>query len=182
MKLWSSSATGVRRVSRSFSTVLTAAVFSFAAVIFCLAALQLFSEAMAYADVVVPTPPPPGNVVAANAAGAMPSPFHFILGTVNFFLIAFFVYYILVLRPAQLKQEEQLRFVKGLKSGDPVVTSGGILGRASAISPEFVTVEVAPGMKLRVLPEHVFGPDGKPAAAGPRALEKDKGEKEKKAK
>ncbi len=138
-----------------------------------LAAIFLF-QSSAIADVA------PDAAPLTAPAGAMPSPFQFILGTVNFFLIAFFVYYILVLRPTQQKQEEQQRFVKGLKNGDAVITSGGILGRVSAVSPEYITVEVAPGMKLRVTPDHVFGPDGKSASAEPKAIRPV--EKEKKAK
>ena len=185
MKLWSSGATSSCRASSIWASLIRV-LCTAAAVTFFVTAIHFFVESVALADIAMPTPPPPGNVVAANASGAVtsgavaaaPSPFHFILGTVNFFLIAFFVYYILVLRPSQLKQEEQIRFVKGLKSNDPVVTSGGILGRISAMSPEYITIEVAPGMKLRVTPDHVYAPDGKPVAAAEskalRAIEKEK--------
>ncbi len=98
---------------------------------------------------------------AAPAAGAAPAgpqqhtPFQFILNTVNFFLIAFFVYYVLVLRPSQLKQEQQARFLKELKKDEEVVTTGGIIGRVASITPEAISVEVAPGTRIRFRPENV---------------------------
>lgn len=115
------------------------------------------------------------DAAAPAASNPMPMPFQFILGSVNFFLIAFFVYYVLVLRPNQLRQENHARFIKALKRDEEVVTSGGVLGRVAALSPEFITVDVGSGVKLRVQHDHVFAP--KPAPATPAVVEKEKDKK-----
>lgn len=103
---------------------------------------------------------------AAAPVAASPSmnPYQFILGTVNFFLIAFFVYYVLMLRPQQLKQDEHARFLKDLKRDEEVVTSGGLLGKVTALSPEFITIDVGSGTKLRFTPDHVLPIKQKPPA------------------
>lgn len=95
------------------------------------------------------------QTLAAAAAAPVVTPFHFILGTVNFFLLAFFVYYILVLRPQQLKGDQQSKFLAALKKGDEVMTSGGIVGKVTQVSPDMITLEISSGVKVRVLPEHV---------------------------
>ncbi|MFN8388876.1 MAG: preprotein translocase subunit YajC [Bdellovibrionota bacterium] len=127
-----------------------------AALPICLALyVPLTTLSLAYAadPAAAPSAPAPGV-----AEGAPPTPFQFILSSVNFFLIAFFVYYMLVLRPQQVKQEEQLRFIRDLKKDDEVVTSGGIFGRVREVSPESITVEVANGVRIRVQPQHVSAP------------------------
>jgi len=120
----------------------------FLAIALLLIATAVFlSQTPAFADDVA---------AAAAPTSARMNPFQFILGTVNFFLIAFFVYYVLMLRPQQLKQDEHARFLRDLKRDEEVVTSGGLLGRVSAIAPEQITVDVGSGTKLRFKPEHVF--------------------------
>lgn len=94
-----------------------------------------------------------GAPAATGVAGG--TPYEFISGTVQFFLMAFFVYFLLVLRPQQLKEDDQARFLKELKKDDEVLTSGGLFGRVAMISDQFVTVEVANGVKVRVHPQHI---------------------------
>lgn len=96
------------------------------------------------------------DAVGGNQAGAMAvSPYNFIFQTVQFFLFAFFIYYMLVLRPQQLNEEEHARFIKDLKKDDEVQISNGILGKVVAIAEDFVTVEIASGVKVRVLKSNV---------------------------
>ena len=124
--------------------------------------------------------------VTSSGAAGMNTPFNFILGSVNFFLVAFFVYYMLVLRPNQLKEERHLKFVRNLKKDDEVITSGGILGRVREISNDYVALEIANGVRIRVHPEHVGAHPAKPAAQaktaddGKKVMKAD--EKERKAK
>lgn len=90
--------------------------------------------------------------VTAQAAMPAPvqTPFQFIFGTVQFFLVAFFVYYMLVLRPQQVKEDAQAKFITELKKDTEVVTSGGILGKVSIINDDWITVEIASGVKIKV--------------------------------
>ena len=93
-------------------------------------------------------PPPPTETGALDAKG-------FLINTVFFFLTAFGVYWLLVLRPLQLKDQAKSKFIEGLKRGHEVVTSGGILGKVQSIGESEISIEVAPNVKLRVRPEHV---------------------------
>ena len=104
---------------------------------------------------------------AAAAAPAATNPFQFILGSVNFFLLAFFVYYMMVLRPAQLKEEESLRFMRALKKDDEVVTSGGIIGRVRDLTGDYLGIEIASGVRIRVLRDHVSAVPTKTAENAP---------------
>ncbi len=70
-------------------------------------------------------------------------------------ILIFLVMYFLLLRP-QMKQrkkiEEDLRALReGLKNGDKVVTSGGILGVVTSIRDETVQLRIADGIKIEVL-------------------------------
>ena len=59
--------------------------------------------------------------------------------------------YMLVIRPQQRRVREHSSFVSTLQYGDEVVTAGGIFGTITALSEETLSLEVAPGVSLRVL-------------------------------
>lgn len=96
------------------------------------------------------TPPP-----EATAQPGPMGPKEFIFGTVWFFLMALFVYYVLVLNPARLREEDRKKFIGGLQKNDEVLTSGGILGRVVSVKPDSVTIEIAPNVKVRVAGRYV---------------------------
>ena len=54
-------------------------------------------------------------------------------------------------RPQQKAAKDQQTLVASLKKGDEVVTSSGILGKIHAVADKVVTLEVASGVKVRVL-------------------------------
>ena len=74
---------------------------------------------------------------------------------VFFFLTGLAVYWLLVLYPQRMKQEQKTKLLQALKKGDDVVTSGGILGKVQAVSDDAVTIEISVGVKVRVKPDHV---------------------------
>ena len=96
-----------------------------------------------------------GCVPPAQQAQQQVTPQDFIINTVLFFLTAFGVYWLLVIRPQQLKEVEQTKVQESLKKGDDVVTSGGIFGKILSSAPDAVTVEIAPNCKIRVQWNHV---------------------------
>lgn len=114
-------------------------------------------------------PPPEGT--GAGPAGPM-GPKSFIFSTVYFILMVILVYFVLVIHPARLKQETHDKFVKGLKKNDEVVTSGGIFARIVAVKPEYITLEIASNIKIKVDPSHVQPVKKVDAGA---AAEQDKG-------
>lgn len=99
---------------------------------------------------------PVAPAVNTRAGSPAASQFMFVTNTVMFFLVGFGAYYLMVVKPIQAKQTEQKRFIEGLKKNEEVVTTNGVLGRVAAVRPDFITVEVAPEIRIRVLPEHVL--------------------------
>ncbi|HET7921886.1 MAG TPA: preprotein translocase subunit YajC [Gammaproteobacteria bacterium] len=63
-------------------------------------------------------------------------------------VIAFFWFFLI--RPQQKKQKEHQKLLSALAKGDEVVTSGGMLGRVKDVGEQFVTLEVASGVDVRV--------------------------------
>lgn len=102
------------------------------------------------------------------------SPKEFIFGTVWFFLMALFVYYILVLNPMRLRQEDHEKLISELKKGDEVQTTSGILGRVVSLKPEYITLEIASNVKVKVLPKFVQAVENKTEASAKPSSPKKK--------
>jgi len=79
-----------------------------------------------------------------------PSPTGPGLGGLLFPILLFVVFYFLLIRPQQKRAKEHKKMVAGLAKGDEVVTNGGLLGRITRLDDNFVTVEVADGLEVRV--------------------------------
>lgn len=67
-----------------------------------------------------------------------------------FLVLMFGAFYFLLIRPQQKRMKEHKAMVSGLSKGDEVVTAGGVLGRISDLSENYVTVEVADGVNIKV--------------------------------
>lgn len=65
-------------------------------------------------------------------------------------VLMFVIFYFLLIRPQQKKAKEHRNMVADLSKGDEVVTNGGVLGRITGVGENFVTVEVAEAVELRV--------------------------------
>jgi len=72
-------------------------------------------------------------------------------------LVVFFgIFYFLLIRPQQKRVAEHRKMVDALSRGDEIVTSGGILGRIEEVSESFVTLEIAPTVRIKVQ-KHALG-------------------------
>ena len=65
-------------------------------------------------------------------------------------IIIFAVFYFLLIRPQTKRAKEHRKMVSELKTGDEVVTSGGVLGRITEAGDQFLHVEVAEGTVLKI--------------------------------
>jgi len=66
-------------------------------------------------------------------------------------LVAIFaVFYFLLIRPQQKRAKEHKAMTEALAKGDEVVTSGGTLGKITETGENFVSVEVASGVVIKV--------------------------------
>ncbi len=71
-------------------------------------------------------------------------------------LLIFVVFYFFMIRPQTKKQKEIQRQREAMKTGDKVVTSGGIYGKVKDIKDKTVTVEIADNVRITVDKNSVF--------------------------
>ena|SRR3989338_936408 len=71
--------------------------------------------------------------------------------------LMFVVFYFLLIRPQQKKAKQQQEFLKGLKKGDEVLTFSGIFGTITGITDKYVTLEVSPDVRIKVLRSQIAG-------------------------
>ncbi len=91
----------------------------------------------------------PGTVWAQDASGAPAGPLGALSGFIPFLLI-FVLFYFLLILPQQRKQKKQRALLEALKKNDKVTTSGGIHGTIMSLTKEIVTLEVAPGVRIKM--------------------------------
>ncbi len=103
----------------------------------------------------------------AQAAGAAPGASDMLTSFLPLVLI-FVVFWFLMIRPQQKRMKEHRLLVSAAKKGDKVATNGGILGTISkAVEGENdVEVEIAPGVKVRVLRSAIQDVLNRPMPAG----------------
>lgn len=63
-------------------------------------------------------------------------------------ILMFVLLYFLMIRPQMKRAKEQKAMVEALQKGDEVVTAGGIVGKITKLSDQYVTVEVAPNIEV----------------------------------
>jgi preprotein translocase subunit YajC len=85
----------------------------------------------------------------AQTAAASPSLQDSLMGMLPLVLM-FVVLYFIMIRPQMKKQKEHRSMVEALAKGDEVVTSGGLLGRVSSVNDNYLGVEIASGVEVKV--------------------------------
>ncbi len=65
-------------------------------------------------------------------------------------LVLFVVFYLFLIRPQMKRQKDHQKMVQALHKGDEVATSGGLLGRITEVGDNYLKVEVAKGVEVRV--------------------------------
>ena len=72
------------------------------------------------------------------------------MGMLLFPIILIGVMYFLMIRPQMKRAKEHKGMLDKLSKGDEVITSGGIAGVITDIGENFITVEVADNVRVRV--------------------------------
>jgi len=65
-------------------------------------------------------------------------------------VLIFVVFYFLLIRPQAKRAKDHKAMVAALGVGDEVATGGGILGKVTDVSDQFLTVEIADGVRVKV--------------------------------
>jgi len=108
----------------------------------------------------------PALLMQQTAATAQPGTFETVLFQIAPWLLIFGIFYILMIRPQQRRVKEHQAAINAVKKGDEVVTGGGIRGRVTKVTDDEAEVEIAQGVKVRVIKStltHVVGGNSKPA-------------------
>ena len=66
-------------------------------------------------------------------------------------LLIFVIFYMLMIRPQQRRMKEHQAAIAAVKKGDEVITGGGIRGRVTKVMDDEAEVEIATGVKVRVV-------------------------------
>lgn len=80
-------------------------------------------------------------------------------------LLMFVVFYFILIRPQQKQAQKHRDFVKNLKVGDRVVTSGGLHGEVKGMTDSTITLEIADKVRVKVTRSAVGGSSQEAAAS-----------------
>jgi preprotein translocase subunit YajC len=65
--------------------------------------------------------------------------------------VLFVIWYFLLIRPQLRRQKAMQEMLAGLKRGDTVVTSGGLIGKIRSVTDDEVRLELAQNVEVRVV-------------------------------
>ena len=65
-------------------------------------------------------------------------------------IVLFGIFYFMLIRPQMKRAKEQRNMVAALAKGDEVLTNGGLLGRIEEIADQFVVLEIAPNVRVKL--------------------------------
>jgi preprotein translocase subunit YajC len=83
-------------------------------------------------------------------------------------LLMFVVFYFILIRPQQKTAKKHQEFVKNLKMGERVVTSGGLHGTVTGLTETTVTLEIADKVRVKVTRSAVAGSGQEAATSEPK--------------
>jgi preprotein translocase subunit YajC len=85
------------------------------------------------------------NGAAASGGGA--------LGLVGLlpWVAIFVIFYFLLIRPQQKRMKQHQSMIAAVKKNDVAVTGGGIIGKVTKVDDNEVELEIASGVKVRVV-------------------------------
>ncbi len=93
--------------------------------------------------------------------------------------LIFVVFYFLIIRPQQKKAKDHKAMIEAVRRGDKIVTSGGLIGTvAKVLNEREVAVEIADGVRVRVMRGMIAEVMARTEPAGEGKADKEK-EKEK---
>ena len=82
--------------------------------------------------------------------GTQPNPTGQMLQMVGMLAIFGVMFYFLLIRPQQKQRKEHENLLKNVKSGDRVLTSGGIFGIVTNVKEKTLMVKIADNVKVEV--------------------------------
>ena len=72
-------------------------------------------------------------------------------------VIMFAIFYLLLIRPQQKRAKQHKELVENLKSGDQVITAGGMHGKIVAVQDDIITLEIASNVRVKINRPSIVG-------------------------
>ena len=72
-------------------------------------------------------------------------------------VIMFAIFYLLLIRPQQKRAKQHKELVENLKSGDQVITAGGLHGKIVAVQDDIITLEIASNVRVKINRPSIVG-------------------------
>ena len=66
-------------------------------------------------------------------------------------ILIFIIFYFLLIRPQQRRVKQHQAMVMAVKPRDTAITNGGLIGKVTKVDENEIEVEVAQGVKVRVV-------------------------------
>ena len=95
----------------------------------------------------------PGPLALVMQAGSQPGGFALFLPLILIMVI----FYFLMIMPAQRRQKKVAEMLKDLKTGDKVITNGGIYGTIAGLESDSVQLRIAEQVKIKVSRSAIAG-------------------------
>lgn len=86
----------------------------------------------------------------SDAAAAAPAEQADPMTSLIFFGGMILIFYFILIRPQSKRAKEHRALVGGLSKGDEVVTNGGILGKITDVSEQYLTIEIADNVQVKI--------------------------------
>ncbi len=116
------------------------------------------------------------SAYAQTAAAGQPNP---LMSLVPFVFI-FIIFYFLMIRPQKKRMQQEQEMLKSLTKGDEIFTKSGLLGTIHGMTDRVITLEVAEGVRIKVLRSEIAGQAKKIFEAEQKDQEKKSDKKEEK--
>jgi preprotein translocase subunit YajC len=105
-------------------------------------------------------------MIDAVYAQAAPSAFDALNSLIVPTVLIIGIMYFLMIRPQQKRLKDHQTMVAAIRRGDTVVTSGGIIGKVTKADDQELQVEIADGVRIKVVRSTVSEVRGKGEAQG----------------
>jgi preprotein translocase subunit YajC len=66
------------------------------------------------------------------------------------FILVFVIFYLLIIMPQRKKQKRHMEMVNNLKSGDRIITTGGIHGTIMGVQKDRIELKIAANVKIEI--------------------------------
>ena len=60
------------------------------------------------------------------------------------------LFYFILIRPQQKRAKEHKKMVAEISKGDEVITNGGVLGKVTNVGEQYLTLEVAENVEIKI--------------------------------